>query len=120
MKHPTFFNSNSIISKSLISKSHIASYPQILFFIIELAPLVPPYCRSVRSVDALRSAGNTLEVCRHYGKETFHSWNKQAIGTVNMRTKVEARATHKHSMTSTLSLHSVDVSTRNSNDILSI
>lgn len=93
---------------------HIA-LSSLLFPFIELAPRVPPYCRSVWSVDALRYAGKAEKVCWPIGKETFCSRIKNCIDT--MWTEVEARATHKHSMTSTPSLPSVDVSTRNSNDI---
>lgn len=115
IKHPLICNSKLSYSLSLTSLFHIV--PFSLFSFIELAPRVPPYCRSVWSVDALRSAGKNFNVHQHNGKETFHFWNKHRIDTSCNSIKVEARATHKHSMTSTLSLPSVDVSTRNSNDI---
>lgn len=98
VKNPAIPHSNDITSSSLISELHIALF-SILFHFIELAPLVPPYCRSVWSVDARSSAG---KACRQSGKETFHTRNTHPIGNMYMRTKVEARATHKHSMTSTL------------------
>lgn len=116
VKNPEISHSNVITSSLFESELHITHFP-FLFHFIELAPLVPPYCRSVWSVDALSSAGKASKVCRHSGKKMFLARNTHPIGNMYMRTKVEARATHKHSMTSTLSLHSVDVSTRNSNDM---
>ena len=118
IKFPMMCNSKLSYSLSLTSLFHIVLVSLFLKSpFIELAPLVPPYCRSVWSVDALRSAGKNFNVHQHNGKETFHFWNKHRIDTMCNSIKVEARATHKHSMTSTLSLPSVDVSTRNSNDI---
>lgn len=118
IKSPLMCNSKLSYSLSLTSLFHIVLVSLFLkSLFIELAPLVPPYCRSVWSVDALRSAGKNSNVYQHNGKETFHFWNKHRTDTMCNSTKVEARATHKHSMTSILSLPSVDVSTRNSNGI---
>lgn len=107
IENPSSSLSNSNFSfYSFHSRLHIILALLLLVSkFIELAPLVPPYCRSVWSVDSVSSAGKTT-VCWHTGKETFRfCWNnKHRFDTICNWSKVEARATthnKQHSMTST-------------------